>query len=79
MVLEINSREKIHHPMNCPDGCSERSWKIVLEHMYQSLSDDEGGMQRCIRDVLQCGPETGTNTKVCTVTISPCCLNEFMV
>ncbi|XP_062101442.1 PHD finger protein EHD3-like isoform X2 [Humulus lupulus] len=44
----------------CMDGlknCSRRPWKIVLEHMYQSLSESEGGMHGCIQDALEFFPD----------------------
>ncbi|GLT77932.1 hypothetical protein SLA2020_494860 [Shorea laevis] len=36
----------------------QRQWRnVVLEHMYHSLSDEEGGIQCCIRDALAFHPE----------------------
>lgn len=37
---------------------------VVLEHLYQSFSDDEGGIQGCIREALLSHPETDRATKV---------------
>lgn len=48
----------------------QRQWRnVVLEHMHQLLSGDEGGIQRCIRDALLFHPENGCNmtAKVCAV------------
>ncbi|KAK6246286.1 hypothetical protein QUC31_001057 [Theobroma cacao] len=40
----------------------QRQWRnVVLEHMHQLLSGDEGGIQRCIRDALLFHPENGCN------------------
>ena len=39
--------------MNRLNGVLQRQWrKFVLDHMYQSLSNDENGMQGCLRDAL---------------------------
>ena len=48
----------------------QRKWRnVVLEHMHQLLSDDEGGIKRCIQDVLLFHRENGCNVtiKVCAV------------
>uniref|UniRef100_A0A803NM43 PHD-type domain-containing protein n=1 Tax=Cannabis sativa TaxID=3483 RepID=A0A803NM43_CANSA len=45
----------------CMDGlknCSQKPWKIVLEGMFQSLRDSEGGLKGCIRDALEFCPDT---------------------
>lgn len=53
MVIHNSSCEQVHLRLNSSDDCSKRDWRnAVLEHMYQSLSDDEGGVQVCIREAL---------------------------
>ncbi|XP_030933927.1 PHD finger protein EHD3-like isoform X1 [Quercus lobata] len=53
MVKGSNSSEQVCPPMNGSDDCSQRHCRnVVLEQIYQSLSDDEGGIQRCIREAL---------------------------
>lgn len=37
---------------------------VVLEHLYQSFSDDEGGVQGCIREALLSHPEMDRATTV---------------
>ncbi|KAK3230541.1 hypothetical protein Dsin_002422 [Dipteronia sinensis] len=37
---------------------------VVLEHLYQSLSDDEGGIQSCIREAIVFPPEINYTMKV---------------
>ncbi|XP_039013072.1 PHD finger protein EHD3-like isoform X2 [Hibiscus syriacus] len=40
----------------------QRKWRnVVLEHMHQLLSGDEGGIQRCIQDALLFHRENGCN------------------
>ncbi|GMI89563.1 hypothetical protein like AT1G77250 [Hibiscus trionum] len=40
----------------------QRKWRnVVLEHMHQLLSGDEGGIQRCIQDALLFQRENGCN------------------
>lgn len=64
-VMGNNSSEQVCFPTNGSDDCSQRHWRnVVLEHMYQSLSDDEGGIQGCIREALAINPEID-----CTLTI----------
>lgn len=54
-----------HHPrtesqvsMNGLNDHLQRQWRnVVLEHMYQSVNDEEGGMQRCIRDAMAFSPD----------------------
>lgn len=42
-----------HTSTNVSHECSVKDWrKVVLEQMYQSLSETEGGLQDCIRDAL---------------------------
>lgn len=42
-----------HASMNRLNDVLQRQWrKFVLDHMYQSLSNDENGMQGCLRDAL---------------------------
>ncbi|OMO57438.1 Zinc finger, FYVE/PHD-type [Corchorus capsularis] len=42
-----------------------RQWKnVVLEHMHQLLSGDEGGIQCCIRDALLFHSENGCNLTI---------------
>ncbi|PON60123.1 Autoimmune regulator [Parasponia andersonii] len=53
VVVENNSCEQIRIRSDGLGDCSQRPSKIVLEHMYQSLSNDKGGMQGCIRDALE--------------------------
>lgn len=72
MVIDSNSCEQVSLHLNGSDYCSQRPWRnIVLEHMYQSLSDEEGGIQGCIRDALVFNPDIGhtVTVKVCAVTI----------
>ena len=53
MVKGSNSSEQVCLPMNGSDDCSQRHCRnVVLEQIYQSLSDDEGGIQGCIREAL---------------------------
>lgn len=42
-----------HTSTNASHDCSVKDWrKVVLEQMYQSLNETEGGLQDCIRDAL---------------------------
>ncbi|CAK7357482.1 unnamed protein product [Dovyalis caffra] len=42
-----------HASLNRSNDVSQRQWrKFVLDHMYQSLSNDKEGMQGFFRDVL---------------------------
>ncbi|XP_061972030.1 PHD finger protein EHD3-like [Populus nigra] len=42
-----------HASMNHLNDVSQRQWrKFVLDHMYQSLSNDENGIQGCLRGAL---------------------------
>ncbi|KAH8515808.1 hypothetical protein Peur_047236 [Populus x canadensis] len=42
-----------HASLNHSSDVSQRQWrKFVLDYMYQSSSNDEHGIQRCIRDAL---------------------------
>lgn len=42
-----------HASMNRLNDVSQRQWrKFVLDHMYQSLSNDENGIQGCLRGAL---------------------------
>ncbi|XP_065624532.1 PHD finger protein EHD3-like [Quercus suber] len=44
--------------MNGSDDCSQRHWRnAVPEQIYRSLSDDEGGIQGCIREAIVINPE----------------------
>lgn len=65
MVKDSNSSEQVCLPMNGSDDCSQRHWRdFILEQICQSLSDDEGGIQRCVREVLVNNPEID-----CTMTV----------
>ena len=65
MVKDSNSSEQVCLPMNGSDDCSQRHWRdFILEQICQSLSDDEGGIQRCIREALVNNPEID-----CTMTV----------
>lgn len=73
MVIDSNSCDQVCLPLNGSDYCSKRPWRnVVLEHMYQSLSDDEGGIQGCIRDALVFYPRSDhmSTVKVCAVAIA---------
>lgn len=38
---------------NTSDDCSQGKWgNIVLQHLYQSLGDGNGGVEGCIREAL---------------------------
>jgi hypothetical protein len=64
-VMGNNSSEQVRFPRNGSDDCSQRHWRnVVLEHMYKSLSDDEGGIQGCIQEALPINREID-----CTLTI----------
>ena len=65
--------------INSSDDCSERHWRnVVLERMCQSISDDEGGVQVCIREALGHLREIDrTLPKVCAATKNPC-LNNYI-
>ncbi|XVE60255.1 hypothetical protein DITRI_Ditri05aG0114300 [Diplodiscus trichospermus] len=46
----------------------QKKWRnVVLEHMNQSLSGDEGGIKRCIQDALLFHQQNG-----CNVTVKDC-------
>ncbi|XVE95570.1 hypothetical protein REPUB_Repub02eG0109600 [Reevesia pubescens] len=48
--------------LNDSNYCLQRKWRnVVLEHMHQLLSGDEGGIQRCIQDALFFHRENGCN------------------
>ncbi|XP_024027340.1 uncharacterized protein LOC112093355 isoform X2 [Morus notabilis] len=63
VVLDNGSCEQICLPTDSLDGCSQKPWKIVLECMYQSLSDNDGGIQGSIRDVLESYPGMGSTKR----------------
>lgn len=70
MVIDSNSCEQVCLPLSGSDYCLQRPWRtVVLEHMYQSLSDDECGIQGCIRDALAYHPHVDQvlKVKVCAV------------
>ncbi|KAM0974034.1 hypothetical protein ACFX2C_017270 [Malus domestica] len=63
--IHSNSCEQVHVQMNSSDACSERNCtEAVLENMYQSLGDDEGGVQVCIREALAHFREIDHTTRV---------------
>ncbi|KAM1389121.1 hypothetical protein ACFX2I_017144 [Malus domestica] len=63
--IHSNSCEQVHVRMNSSDACSERNCtEAVLENMYQSLGDDEGGVQVCIREALAHFREIDHTTRV---------------
>lgn len=70
MVIHNSSCEQVHLQLNSSDDCSKRHWRnAILEHMYQSLSGDEGGVQVCIREALGHFREIDHKLpKVCTAT-----------
>lgn len=52
-AIQNNSCEQVHLQTNSSDACSDRHWRnAVLESMCQSLGDDEGGVQACIREAI---------------------------
>ena len=52
-VIEKNSIEEVHLPMDGSDDCSQRYWRnVILEHMYRSSSVDETCIRGCIRKAL---------------------------
>lgn len=52
-VIEKNSVEEVHLPMDGSDDCSQRHWRnVILEHMYRSSSVDEGCIRVCIWKAL---------------------------
>ncbi|XP_040997599.1 PHD finger protein EHD3-like isoform X2 [Juglans microcarpa x Juglans regia] len=52
-VLEKNSVEEVHLPMDGSDDCSQRHWRnVILEHMYRSSSVDESCIRGCIWKAL---------------------------
>ncbi|BBG95564.1 RING/FYVE/PHD-type zinc finger family protein [Prunus dulcis] len=52
-AIQNNSCEQVHLQTNSSDACSDRHWRnAVLDSMYQSLGDDEGGVQVCIREAI---------------------------
>lgn len=77
--IHNTSCEQVHLRINSSDNCSERHWRnAVLEHMCQSISDDEGGVQVCIREALGHLREIDhTLHKVCAATKNPCLNIEF--
>ncbi|XP_074371242.1 PHD finger protein EHD3-like [Apium graveolens] len=63
-----------HTSTNVSHECSVKDWpKVVLEQMYQSLSETEGGLQDCIRDALVFNHE-----RSCTSSIKEFRLGERM-
>lgn len=60
-----------HASTNGSDDSSIKDWrKIVLEQMYQSLNETEGGLQECIRDALVFHPQGGCTSTI-KVHVSP--------
>lgn len=60
-----------HASTNGSDDSSIKDWrKIVLEKMYQSLNETEGGLQECIRDALVFHPQGGCTSTI-KVHVSP--------
>lgn len=52
-VIHNSSCEQVHLRLDSSDDGSKRYWRnAILEHMYRSLSDDEGGVRVCIREAL---------------------------
>ncbi|KAJ6391730.1 hypothetical protein OIU77_025655 [Salix suchowensis] len=55
-TIKNDSRDHLrenHASLNHSSDISQRQWrKFVLDHMYQSSSNDGDGIQRCIRDAL---------------------------
>ncbi|KAL2339724.1 hypothetical protein Fmac_007664 [Flemingia macrophylla] len=50
---------------NILDDCSHGQWgNIVLKHLYQSLGDDNGGIEGCIREALMHHPKHNHTTSV---------------
>lgn len=79
--IHNNSCEQVHVRMNSSDACSDRHWTTsVLENMYESLGDDEGGVQVCIREAIAHFREVDhtTRVKVCAATKSPCVLHMIV-
>ncbi|TQE06836.1 hypothetical protein C1H46_007553 [Malus baccata] len=63
--IHNNSCDQVHVRMNSSDACSDRHWTTsVLENMYQSLGDDEGGVQVCIREAIAHFREVDHTTQV---------------
>ncbi|KAM1331165.1 hypothetical protein ACFX13_044469 [Malus domestica] len=63
--MHNNSCEQVHVRMSSSDACSDRHWTTsVLENMYQSLGDDEGGVQVCIREAIAHFREVDHTTQV---------------
>lgn len=51
--------------VNGSGGCLLRhSRELVLEGMYQSLSDSEGGLRECIRNALMSHPDSGCSSTI---------------
>ena len=77
MLMDANYFEQVallgtNHraSLSCSNERPQRQWRnVVLEHMHQFLSGDEGGIQRCIQDALLFHRENGCNVtvKVCAV------------
>lgn len=61
VVARPNSPALINDTINCP---LKRCRNNVLENMYQSLPESEGGLQECIRDALEFRLENGCTTAV---------------
>uniref|UniRef100_A0A5B6YGM8 PHD-type domain-containing protein n=1 Tax=Davidia involucrata TaxID=16924 RepID=A0A5B6YGM8_DAVIN len=72
MVLHNSSCDRVgfrrmrsHAIMNGSDDCPPKHWRnFVLEYMYQSLGQSEGGLQGCIRDALVLHSESSGTTTV---------------
>ena len=60
-----------HAIMNGLNGCPQQQWRnIVLDQMYQSLSDSEGGIRGCVRAALLSCPEVDHTTKIKVHTVT---------
>ncbi|KAA8538388.1 hypothetical protein F0562_028066 [Nyssa sinensis] len=72
MVLHNSSRDQVglprmdsHSIMNGSDNCPPKNWRnFVLEYIYQSLGQSEGGLRGCIQDALVFHPESSGTTTV---------------
>lgn len=69
-VVHNSPPEHAVRQIHSSDDCSDSYWVInVLEQMCQSLGDDEGGVQVCIREAIEHFRNTDHNLpRVCAAT-----------
>ncbi|KAL6504526.1 hypothetical protein OROGR_026449 [Orobanche gracilis] len=65
-----------HHLTDLPNDCSHKHQRnIILEQIYQSLNNGEGGLKKCIENALLFHPRAGSRVNVKESVL--CCGDDF--